>query len=88
MTRVFLVTLFSRRGNKLNRRFPPLADAFDFLPDQTTIDGEIVALDSKGKPSFSALQNSLFRPTSLYFYAFDLFAYRGKDFRILIGWLL
>src|SRR4051794_32116106 len=50
------VKLFSRRGNTLNRRFPTLADLFDFLPDNTVIDGEIVVLDNEGKPSFSALQ--------------------------------
>jgi bifunctional non-homologous end joining protein LigD len=35
------VTLFSRRGNALNRRFPALPDAFDFLPEDSILDGEI-----------------------------------------------
>jgi DNA ligase D-like protein (predicted ligase) len=77
------VTLFSRRGNTLNRRFRSLADAFGFLPEDCIIDGEIVVLDNSGKPSFSALQNSLRRVTSPYFYTFDLLAYRGKDLRRL-----
>jgi DNA ligase D-like protein (predicted ligase) len=77
------VAMFSRRGNTLKRRFPKLPAAFDFLPDGTVIDGEIIALGNDGKPSFSALQNSLRRPNTLYFYVFDLLAYAGKDLRAL-----
>jgi DNA ligase D-like protein (predicted ligase) len=77
------ITLFSRRGNVLNQRFPALADAFDFLPDNTIIDGEVVALDDQGRPSFSALQNYGPRLKSIYFYAFDLLVYEGKDLRKL-----
>jgi bifunctional non-homologous end joining protein LigD len=75
------VTLYSRRGNKLNARFPAIARAFDFLPDNTAIDGEVVALDEKGRPSFSTLQNSLTRGGALYFYAFDIVACERKDTR-------
>jgi len=77
------VTLFSRRGNNLNGKFPRVAAAFSFLPDNTIVDGELVVLDEQGKPSFSALQNSRFTPDALYFYVFDLLAYEGKDLRKL-----
>jgi bifunctional non-homologous end joining protein LigD len=77
------LTLFSRRGNELNKRFPRISEAFDFLEDNTIVDGEIVALDNQGRPSFTSLQNSLRRARSLYFYAFDLLAYQGKDLRKL-----
>ncbi len=77
------VTLFSRRGNELNPRFPGIAAAFDFLSDDSIIDGEVVALDAHGKPTFSVLQNYRLRQESLYFYAFDLLAYQGKDLRNL-----
>src|SRR5215207_3206144 len=78
-----VVTVFSRRGNELNNRFPAISEAFEFLPDETIIDGELVALDDEVRPSFSALQH--FRPsrTSLYFYVFDLLSYEGKDVRKL-----
>ena len=77
------ITLFSRRGNNFNDRFGPIAQAFGFLADDTIVDGEVVALDDQGKPSFSALQHSRAGPESLYFYAFDLLAYQGRDLRKL-----
>src|SRR5215213_5900706 len=77
------VTLFSRRGNNLNGKFPRVAAAFSFLPDNTIVDGELVVLDEQGKPSFSALQNSRFTPDALYFYVFDLIALAKKDVRRL-----
>jgi DNA ligase D-like protein (predicted ligase) len=77
------ITLFSRRGNILNARFPTIAAAFAFLSDATILDGELVVLDEDGRPSFSALQHSRFTPDTLYFYVFDLLAYKGKDLRKL-----
>lgn len=76
-------TIFSRRGNVLNHRFPRLAQAFAFLPDNTIVDGEVVTLDDQGRPSFSVLQNYGPRRESIYFYAFDLLVYQGKDLRKL-----
>jgi len=77
------VTLFSRRGNNLNVPFPSIARAFGFLPDDTMMDGELVVLDDRGKPSFSALQHSRFTPEMLHFYAFDVIAFQGRDVRKL-----
>src|SRR5215213_620425 len=77
------ITVFSRRGNNINGKFPTMARAFSFLPEDTMIDGELVVLDDEGKPSFSALQNSRFTPDTLYFYVFDLIAFRAKDVRKL-----
>jgi ATP-dependent DNA ligase len=37
-------TLYSRRQNVLNQRFPYIAAALNDLPDDTVIDGELVAL--------------------------------------------
>lgn len=77
------VTVFSRRGNNLNGHFPSIAKSFSFLPAGTMVDGEVVVLDHQGRPSFSDLQNSRFKPEDLYFYAFDLLAFKGKDLRKL-----
>lgn len=77
------ITLFSRRGNILNDRFPSIVASFSFLPGDTIVDGELVVLDHQGRPSFSDLQNSRFTPDQLYFYAFDLLVFKGKDLRKL-----
>src|ERR1051325_4467675 len=78
------ITIFSRRGNVVNARYPKMPAAFDFLTNGTIVDGELVVLDDQGKPSFSALQHSRGPVTSsLYFYAFDLLAYAGRDLRKL-----
>ena len=47
------------------------------MRDETAIDGEIVALDEAGRPSFSALQNHA--SASLIYYAFDMMIVAGKD---------
>jgi ATP-dependent DNA ligase len=39
------VTLYSRRHNVLNEKFGYIADALDKLPDETVLDGELVAMD-------------------------------------------
>ncbi|HKV49525.1 MAG TPA: RNA ligase family protein [Candidatus Acidoferrales bacterium] len=70
------VDIFSRRGNRL--KYPTLIAAFDALADDTIVDGEVVAVDASGRPSFNDLQNWM--PSKpIYFYAFDLIAYRGRD---------
>ena len=39
------VTLWSRRENLFTEQFPRIAQAFEELPPNTLVDGEIVALD-------------------------------------------
>src|SRR6202020_2657847 len=45
---------------------------------ETVIDGEIVALDGEGRPSFNALQ-SRGPGEPLHFFIFDLLILRGRD---------
>jgi bifunctional non-homologous end joining protein LigD len=49
------------------------------MPDETVIDGEIVALDSSGRPSFNALQKYGSSATPLLFYVFDVLVLAGED---------
>ena len=53
----------------------PLAN----LPDETVIDGEIVALDEDGRPSFNSLQNYGSTGAPLHFFIFDVLILKGKD---------
>ena len=71
---------FTRKGNDWSDKFRGLVKAASDLPPGCLIDGEAVALDDKGKPSFQLLQASLKGGTAdLAFYAFDLLVDRGED---------
>jgi bifunctional non-homologous end joining protein LigD len=77
------VGLLSRNGKDLTKRFQSVAAALtDALHAGTVVDGELVALDSNGNPSFNALQNAR-ADSSIVFYAFDVLAHRGEDVKAL-----
>src|SRR5678816_1465600 len=65
------IVLFSRNHNRLTDRYPGVVHALEALPDDTIVDGEIVALDETGRPSFNTLQHSSVK-TPVVMYAFDL----------------
>src|ERR1700760_2320145 len=71
------VTLYSRRQNVLNKRFPYIADALDSLPANTVVDGELVALGSDGRPDFNLLQNFKSAESRIVYYVFDVLMHRG-----------
>jgi DNA ligase D-like protein (predicted ligase) len=73
------VQLLSRRNNVLTGQFPGIVTALDRLPHGTIVDGEIVALDEEGRPSFNLLQNHRSEASTIVFYAFDVLAYGGKS---------
>jgi DNA ligase D-like protein (predicted ligase) len=71
-------TLYSRRANPLNRKFPYIAEALKKLPDSTIIDGEVVALDAKQRSDFSLLQNFRSAELNIHYYAFDILVLKGR----------
>jgi bifunctional non-homologous end joining protein LigD len=76
------VSLLSRNKNELARRFPEIVEAVKDLPArECVIDGEVVALDEKGRSSFQLLQAREMegRKSPVYFYAFDLLQLDGKS---------
>jgi bifunctional non-homologous end joining protein LigD len=87
------VMLRSRRGLDLTASFPGLAEELGKQAvNGMVLDGEIVALDAEGKPSFNALQNRVQLKTArelaaadqsvpVVFFAFDLLHFAGIDLR-------
>ncbi|HSR07983.1 MAG TPA: hypothetical protein VLM42_12590 [Bryobacteraceae bacterium] len=65
------VQLRSRNDNDFTAWYSSIADALSGLPDDTVIDGEVVALDADGKPSFNMLQNYGSAGAPLHFFVFD-----------------
>jgi len=77
------IRLLSRNGKNLGKKFPLIVKSLkDAISEGTVVDGEIVALDSEGRPSFNALQNAG-PDTPVVFYAFDILVARGKDVKAL-----
>jgi len=87
------VRLVSRNQNDLTPRYPELKDLSQFVKAKTAIlDGEVVAIDDQGRPSFSLMQQRTgFRPggrrgvanaqVPILYYAFDLLYLDGYDLR-------
>ena len=73
------VKIWSRRGITYNKEFPQVAEAGADLPMDTLVDGEVVALDQKGRPSFNLLQHRRSQASAIRFYAFDILVYRGRS---------
>ncbi len=77
-------TLKTRKGLDWSNKFRTIAKEGSALPD-ALIDGEIVALDHDGNPSFSALQAAISdgKTEKLIFFAFDLLFAEDMDLRKL-----
>jgi bifunctional non-homologous end joining protein LigD len=78
------VKMVSRNGKDWTATFPSIARALGRLPVETAwLDGEVVAMDSKGRSSFQRLQNALSGAAaeSLNFLTFDLLYLNGYDLR-------
>jgi DNA ligase D-like protein (predicted ligase) len=72
------VHLRSRNDNDFTHRYPAVVHGLSKMPNETVLDGEVVALDDDGRPSFNALQN--FTPgTSIVYYVFDVLVLDGRD---------
>jgi len=71
------VHLRSRNDNDFSDRYPTVVTGLSKMPNDTVIDGEVVALDDDGRPSFNALQN--FTPgTRIVYYVFDVLVLEGR----------
>ena len=73
------VNLRSRNDNDFSLRYPSIAKALVALPNETVVDGEVVALDADGKPSFNTLQNLGSSEAPLFYYIFDVLILSGRN---------
>jgi DNA ligase D-like protein (predicted ligase) len=73
------VYLRSRNNKEFNGTYPVVVKALADMPDETVIDGEVVALDESGRPSFSALQNYGSSDIPIIYYIFDVMVLKGID---------
>ncbi|HEY5744402.1 MAG TPA: non-homologous end-joining DNA ligase, partial [Terrimicrobiaceae bacterium] len=72
------VTLFSRNKKILDARFPEIRDALAQLEGDFAVDGELVAFDPAGRPSFRLLQNAKSNAPPVYYFLFDLLNLNGE----------
>jgi bifunctional non-homologous end joining protein LigD len=84
------VSLWSRRGLDLSASYPSVVKELSAYRQDMIIDGEIVALDEKGRPSFQELQqrSGLTRSpdvkvaesrTPVFYYVFDILYLNGRN---------
>ena len=71
--------LRSRNDNDFSARYPAVVKALAHLPDHTVIDGEILAFDETGRPSFNALQTYGSASMPVVYYVFDVMILSGRD---------
>lgn len=71
--------LRSRNDNDFSVRYAGVLKGLAQLPDETVIDGEVVALDADGRPSFNLLQNYGSSKASIVYFVFDVMVLAGRD---------
>jgi bifunctional non-homologous end joining protein LigD len=77
------VQLYSRNDKSFNQKFHSIVEALEKMDVNAVVDGEVVAIDEDGKPSFQLLQNYLEEELNLVYYIFDLLWLNGEDLRDL-----
>ncbi|SON60939.1 Multifunctional non-homologous end joining DNA repair protein LigD [Mycobacterium simulans] len=74
-----VLRLRSRSGRDVTAEYPQLQSlAADLVDHHVVIDGEVVALNQSGVPSFNEMQNRV-RATRIEFWAFDLLYLDGRS---------
>ena len=71
--------LRSRNDNDFSVRYAGVLKGLAQLPDETVIDGEVVALDADGRPSFNLLQNYGSAKAPVVYFVFDVMVLAGRD---------
>ena len=74
-------SLYSRRLLDISRKYPAICSALAGTGHEAVFDGELVALDAKGRSRFQLLQNAERNGANLLYCVFDLLYLDGKDLR-------
>lgn len=78
------VFLTSRNQLSFDNKFSSIRDSLKSITGSAVLDGEVIAIDDDGKPSFQKLQN--FQKTgigTIAYYVFDLLWYKGYSLKEL-----
>jgi DNA ligase D-like protein (predicted ligase) len=73
------LSLYSRKRKSFHRQYVHIFDALRDLPENTVLDGEIVALDDTGRPNFNLLQHLRSKASKICYFVFDLLVFEGSD---------
>jgi bifunctional non-homologous end joining protein LigD len=74
------VKLLSRKGHDLTADYPAIRKAVESLKAKSAMfDGEIVAFDESGRPSFQHLHHRSAKAAAIRYFTFDLLYLNGKD---------
>jgi bifunctional non-homologous end joining protein LigD len=73
------ISLFSRNRKSFNHKFPRIAKDLEDLPDDTVIDGEVIAISDSGRPDFNLLQNFRSEAARIHYLVFDVLILKGRD---------
>jgi bifunctional non-homologous end joining protein LigD len=75
------VTLWSRNGINVTKKYAVLLPALQKIEGSCVIDGELCALDAQGRSRFQLLQNALNKTAKLLYVIFDALFVGGNDIR-------
>ena len=75
------VRLISRNLKNVTSQYPTVVAAVETMRAKsgTILDGEVVAVDEHGRPSFQALQHRAAKPMHIQYYAFDMLTIDGRE---------
>lgn len=73
------VKFYSRNGLSYEYKYPSIYHALKNIKKNIILDGEIVAFDKKGNPSFQLLQEYDKKPVPIIYYVFDCLSLNGES---------
>lgn len=73
------ITLYSRRGNKYNEKYPHITEKLSQLNADFVVDGEVCYIDDEGNADFQKLQSNENAQKRIHYYIFDVLWLNGYD---------